>query len=318
MAIKLRSMRRRHANGQSPRLDSRLEEALQFLQGPDFLPAENQSARVEFDSDKSGLHFRFPTPRPCDCAENNVVHGRLYRCAERWRERPVIVLLHGANGGGYQSRLPSIARRCNRAGFNAATLVGPGQLQRRPRQPGALSGPDYLRFAEAKAQAVAEIRALTGWLLGEGCPTVALWGLSMGGWLAGMTACRDARLACAVLAAPGVRLTLSFGEQIVWPRLREAMLGQRAAYEALNLTPLNLTTAQPVIPRENILLLEGIHDLFARSEPIEELWQAWGRPDIWRLPCGHMSFPSGAGFTDRVLRWLAPRLDAPAVAADAR
>ena len=26
-----------------------------------------------------------------------------------------------------------------------------------------------------------------------------------------------------------------------------------------------------------------------RSEPIEELWQAWGQPDIWRLPHGHIT-----------------------------
>jgi len=28
------------------------------------------------------------------------------------------------------------------------------------------------------------------------------------------------------------------------------------------------------------LLLEAIHDLLVGVEPIEELWQAWGRPDI--------------------------------------
>jgi len=41
----------------------RLQEALQFLKGPDFIPAKSQPARVEFDPDKSGLHFRFPTTR---------------------------------------------------------------------------------------------------------------------------------------------------------------------------------------------------------------------------------------------------------------
>jgi hypothetical protein len=44
----------------------------------------------------------------------------------------------------------------------------------------------------------------------------------------------------------------------------------------------------------------------------EELWQAWGRPDLWRLPHGHVSWMAMPGLTGRVLRWLAPRLDAPA------
>src|SRR5215510_2480150 len=73
-------------------LNSKLEEAIQFLKGPDFIPADSQPALVEF---KSALHFTFPTPRPCEFEENNVVHGRLYRCAEQWQKRPVIILLPG-------------------------------------------------------------------------------------------------------------------------------------------------------------------------------------------------------------------------------
>src|SRR5580658_2766082 len=73
----------------------RLDEAIQFLKGPDFIPIENHPARIEFNPDKLGPHFRFPTPRPCDCSENNVVYGRFYRCTEHWEKRPAIILLHG-------------------------------------------------------------------------------------------------------------------------------------------------------------------------------------------------------------------------------
>src|SRR5205814_10533055 len=101
------------------------------------------------------LHFRFPTPRPCDIAENNVVYGRLYRCAGFWQECPTIILLHGGriiqdhHGSiGYRFGYPSIARRCNRAGFNAATLEAPYHFQRQPPHSGAMSAA-YLRSAEA-------------------------------------------------------------------------------------------------------------------------------------------------------------------------
>jgi len=43
--------------------DWRLEEALRFLKGPDFVPIDSQAAQVEFNGP---VHFRFPTPRPCD------------------------------------------------------------------------------------------------------------------------------------------------------------------------------------------------------------------------------------------------------------
>ena len=54
------------ANEHNPRL----EEAIQFLKGPDFVPTDSQPAQVEFNG---SLHFRFPTPRPCE------IHGKQCR-----------------------------------------------------------------------------------------------------------------------------------------------------------------------------------------------------------------------------------------------
>jgi len=286
----------------APRPKWKLEEALEFLNGPGFIPAASDPARIEFVGSRN---FKFPTPRPGKVEENNIVHGRLYRCAERWQERPVIVLLDGSPAVGYHSAFPLLARWLNRAGFNVATLVAPYHLQRRPRR--SIEW-DCLEFARALAQNVAEIRALTGWLLNEGCPSVGLLGFSFGGWLAGLTACSDARIACAVLTVPAVRLRCS--PPVVWRRVREALQALRPAREAMDSTRLNLIFSTPVITKENILLIEGIHDLFAESQAIEELWQKWEQPEIWRLPHGHISGLFVPSLTRRVLRWLSPRLNA--------
>ena len=296
--------------------DLKLEQAVQFLNGPDFIPAESQPAQLDFIPDASGGRFRFPTPRPCEFAENNVVHGRLYRCADAWQKRPVIVSLHG--GGdfpGHQLAFHLFARRCHRAGFNAATLELPYHFQRRPRQYGPGISRDYLQMAKTYAQAVAEIRSLSGWLLAQGCPGVALVGASLGAYLAGLTGCRDARLASIVMILPAARmgLLLSQAERVGRRRVREAILRRRAACEELDRTPLNLTSARPAISKENVLLIEGMHDLMVSSAPIE-LWQSWGQPEIWRLPQGHISTALTAlmpGLPGRILRWLAPRRDAP-------
>ena len=303
------------ADAQAPRLN----EALQFLNGPDFIPEESQPAELEFNS---RTHFRFPTPRRSDVAKNNSAYGRLYRTGEHWRERPVILLLPGGRLDFFyhRCRFPSAARRCNRAGFNAATLVLPYHSERRPARIWTACKPDYLRFAQAMAQAIAEIRALTGWLLQEGCPTVALWGISLGGWLAGLTAGRDARLAALVLTAPGVGFACSSRDQVfwperaIWPGIRDRWRAQRPALQALNQTPVNLATCRPAIPKENILLVEGIHDLCVPKEAVEELWQSWGQPEVWRLPYGHAGVAGMCvpGVTARTLSWLAPKLKAPA------
>lgn len=52
LSIQMWFTRMPHADERS----QRLEEALQFLKGPDFIPAESQPAQVEF---RGPVHFRF-------------------------------------------------------------------------------------------------------------------------------------------------------------------------------------------------------------------------------------------------------------------
>jgi hypothetical protein len=52
--------------------DLKLEQAVQFLNGPNVVPAESQPAQLDFMPDASGGRFRFPTPRPSEFAENNL------------------------------------------------------------------------------------------------------------------------------------------------------------------------------------------------------------------------------------------------------
>ena len=286
--------------------NSKLAEAIEFLKGPDFIPAESQSAELEF---KSKIHFTFPSPRPCEFAENNVVHGRLYRRGKEWQKFPTLILLHG--GGDFlnhRCRFPLMVPAIHRAGFNAATLVAPYHFQRIRR----IEAFDHLRWAEGWAQGVAEIRALTGWLLDRGCPAVALFGISGGGSFAGLAATGDNRLKAIILTVPGVRANCraARGELMLWTPVRKALERQTAALEALDQTPLNLTLSQPVVPRENILLIQGRYDLFVGAEQTEELWQKWKQPEIWRLPHGHVSWMFAPGVTRRVLCWLSPRLNA--------
>ena len=235
----------------APKPQWRLDEALEFLNGSDFIPAARNAAQIEFDGPRN---FKFPTPRPSQDEENNIVYGRLYRCAERWQERPVIILLDGAFAIGYHTALPLLARRINQAGFNAAALVAPYNLERRPRRP---IEENCLEFAQETAQNIAEIRALTGWLLDAGCPAVGLVGFSQGGWLAGLTACCDTRIACAVLTVPRVGMKCS--QPVVWRRVREALQTLRPAQEAMDATRLNLILSKPVIPKENILSVSYTH-----------------------------------------------------------
>jgi hypothetical protein len=77
-------------------------------------------------------------------------------------------------GGDFLSQrfgFPLRVLAIHRAGFNAATLVAPYHFQRRVR---CIEAFDRRRVAEAFAQAVVEVRALTGWLVDQDSPVALL------------------------------------------------------------------------------------------------------------------------------------------------
>jgi hypothetical protein len=66
-------------------------------------------------------------------------------------------------------------------------------------------------------------------------------------------------------------------ERAVRARIRRSLPRVRAICDALNLTAMNLTITQPVIPVKNILLLEAFHDsIMCPKEDTEDLWQVVG------------------------------------------
>ena len=288
--------------------DSRLTDAQQLIDSPEFIPTQVQAAKVQF---AGAVGFRFATPQPGPFAENNTVHGRFYRCAGRWQDRPTVLLLHGWNdASNHYVLFRFLAARLNRSGINTATLTAPFHFQRRPRQLGAWSNflcPDILRTVQAIQQAVAEARSLAEWLRQQGSPAVGLLGVSLGGLLAGLAVCHDARFSAAVLLVPVARLDRLLEEAAFCRGIRLAWNGHPVAAGKLN-----LTANRPVLPRQNILLIEAIHDLFVPVETMEELWRAWDQPDIWRLRHGHLSVLAALGLHRRIVDWITPRLRARA------
>jgi pimeloyl-ACP methyl ester carboxylesterase len=195
-------------------------------------------------------------------------------------------------------------------GISAATLQMPWQFDRRPLELGAWGNflcVDLLHTVEATLQAMADIRAFVNWLLEQACPFVGLWGVSLGGWLAGLTICHDPRIAAAVLTVPAARLDRIIEKTAFCETIRYALQDQH-----VDLHHLNLMSRSPVVARENILLIEAEYDLFVAKDTLEELWQAWGRPEIWRYRHAHISILWEPGLSNRVARWIATKAAARA------
>ncbi len=293
-----------------PRPDGRdchLAEAQALLQNLDFRLDEVKPAAVQFDE---GDRFHFASPRPSAHPVNNIVPGRFYPCGKNWARQPAVLLLHGWNDAmDHFYFFPRHARRLNRLGLNAASIQLPWQFDRRPAELGGWGNfltADVLHTVEGTLQAMTEIRAMVEWLFAQGCPSVTLWGVSLGAWLAGLTICHDPRVNSAVLVVPVARLDHLIDEAKFCETIRGTLRDER-----VELQKMNLVSSVPVIDKKNILLVEAEHDVFVAKADVEELWRAWGSPEIWRCRSGHISILAVPGLAERAARWLVARAREP-------
>ncbi len=286
------------------RLESRVgrespAQALAVVEEPVFFYDGRPPEHICF----SGKHgFSCDSPMPGVAPESSRIHGEFHRCGEDWRNRPAMIMLHGWNGENcYRLLFPLLARRFHRMGISLLSFHLPCHGKRRaPCSPGNdFISPDLSAMVRSTRQALADVQALIGWLKQEGCGPVGVWGISLGAWLAGLLACHDDRLSWAVLMTPVVRMDLAIQELEFCAPIRRSLAGRD-----LPLRGLNLTDHCPLMDRQNLLLIEGLHDLFVPPARVEELWKAWGHPPIERLPHSHMTILFSRKAMIRTIRFV--------------
>lgn len=281
--------------------DPQLREAKTLMRSAEFFSVPVDPAKLEF---LQGDRFQFQSPIQTPFVHNNVVHGRLFRCGDDWRTRPCVILLHGWNDEiNHRFRFPSLARHFNRVGINCAMIELPYHFQRKPHPPATVQNfisEDILRMVEATQQSLADIRALAGWLKEQGSEQVSIWGISLGAWLAGLATCHDEQFHSAVLVTPVARMDRMIAETAFVEPVRRALNGSK-----VDLAVFNLQEHQPKISKENILLVEAKYDRFIPAETIEDLWHAWGEPEIWRRNAGHVTIMLSFGFMKATAEWVA-------------
>jgi dienelactone hydrolase len=278
----------------------RIEEAAKLLEEPGFF-GEAEPPELRFQGECA---FSFQSPIATASAVNNTVYGHIYRAGEDWRARTSVVLLHGWNGEKlYKWLFPWIARRLNRAGVNVAMFYLPFHGVRKPekREDAARNfiSSDLFHTVEAARQGLADARVVIGWLLAQGSPTVGVWGISLGGWLAGLLACHDKRLSFSVLQVPLVELDAAIRALPFCKPIRQGLRGRR-----FDSGRLNLASWRPLTALDKTLMVECRDDEFIAAEDVEAVWRAWGEPVIWRLPYGHISVLLSRGVTGKIVGWI--------------
>lgn len=279
--------------------------AAAWLARPDFLAPDVAAARPRFHS---ATDFTFDSPVREGPPETHCVWGRLFRAGSDLAARPAVVLLHGWNDEfGYLLRQPVLARRMAAMGLHVVMLELPYHLRRRPPAPPGprdfISG-DLGAMMTATHQALAEHRALFRFLREQGCHRIAVWGYSLGGWLAGLLCCQDAGVDTVVLGTPlsDLRATmehLPFCRPVIRSLSREPVAA---------LDRLNLSAHRPQVPTDRLRLLVGEHDQFIPRATLDTLWETWGRPDRRIEAHGHMTILGSRRVLRETTEWLWSRL----------
>ncbi len=297
-------MRRRSA---VDRLYSRLTRRELFADGwgdRDLLPSLRQSfltltppapaaLALEPARRRAGLVLReatFPSPaRATLPPEAQEARALLVTAADALPARTFVVL--AASGDeAWEARLGVVAPLV-REGFGALLLAQPMYGARRPagqHRASLRTVSDLLTMAEA---AVAEARALLGWLAREGVQQRGVAGFSMGGQMAAYAAARTpGPLAVAILAAGDspapiyARDLISDG--VDWPKLG----GAPAAREALHaeLHTLSLLGLPPPARPDAAVIVGAAQDAFIDPASVQRLHAHWPGSRLSWIAAGHV------------------------------
>jgi dienelactone hydrolase len=278
--------------------------AQELLNAPDLLRPPAEVARLSMGRDQS---FQFESAEKNPGGRNATVHGRMFLTKGPWATRPFVTLVHGWNAElHYMYVLPRVARALNKAGLNAALIELPFHLHRRPLERNGMRdfvSDDLPGMLFATRQAIADIDSLTLWSRAQGCPRTAVWGFSLGAWLAGLYICHSDVPDAAVLTTPISNLARAVAELSFCHPVRSGMCEC-----PLDLSPLNLNRHQPRIPLDSIQVVQSTYDLFVPSETYSELATAWKLNGWEEQRQGHISILLSRRAMRQSIDFLASRL----------
>ena len=236
--------------------------------------------------------------------ENRTAHAYIVRCSEPGR--PWMVCLHGFGMGVPHVDLAAFRADRMRRDLNMALVVLP---MHGPRQtPGTSKGEgfmsiDLLDSVHGMAQAALDTRSVIRWIRHHnGEVPVAVYGLSLGGYVASLVASLEPGLACVIAGVPATDLPDLYRrhspDHVRVRAYQSGALGDDADAVHRVVSPLALT---PKLPVDRRFIFAGVGDRMSTAGQARRLWDHWDRPRIAWYPGGHIGF-FFAGAVQRLVR----------------
>jgi pimeloyl-ACP methyl ester carboxylesterase len=229
--------------------------------------------------------------------DNRTAHAWVFR--HREPGRPWLVCVHGWGMGSsplMDQRAFRAKRLRNELGLNVLLPVLPlhGARQRPEANAGeGFMSIDLIDAVHGFAQAACDVRTAIRWIRfhdGHDVP-VGVYGLSLGGYVAALTAGLEDDLACVIAGIPATDLVDLYRRHSPPGVRRQARasgaIGPEASAVHRVVSPLAL---EPKPAKDRRFLFAGIGDRMSTAAQARRLWEHWDRPQMAWYPGGHVGF----------------------------
>jgi hypothetical protein len=209
--------------------------------------------------------------------------------------RPWVVATHGfACGYAFMDFVGLHALHLHRdLGLNVVMPVLP---LHGPRKINRFSGEEFLSFdlintVHGLTQAIWDIRQILSWVRAQGAPDIALYGVSLGGYVTALLTSLENDIDAAVAGIPVVDFPAMFRHQSpLHIRLRAVeheILDGNAEIVHRVISPLAMP---PRLPRERRFIFAGLGDRMAPPTQAHALWHHWQEPEILWYGGNHVGY----------------------------
>ncbi len=240
------------------------------------------------------LDFSFPSDFPDPGASDYTALGKaIIPQTEANSPLRAVIFLHGWLTPDH-SQGKFIALELAKAGVATFLLELPHHIRRAKRwkfSGSTMISPDLFQFFRAIKQAIADTYKLSLLLRRRGYSEVSLMGVSLGAYIAALTASISPENSIKTLSMvmPPADLAYTFAHAPILKKPRSYLKFYNIDESQLTqlLEQFSLYLLKPPLPPDKIFILNGLYDRISFPEKVRALSQKWGYTHLIEAPYGH-------------------------------